>query len=158
MFSQHGPVVTKMEFNILDSMNSKVVRDNAEDSIPVAFELAPHQANDIKISIDSESVTMPAKLRGSFTYMVLIPRRPTTDWLQVGNPGEVKQNVLDFQLPMLCSSFVTPVQCTQVDQMQPRSSLNRLVRRSLQVSWAVEPYAPLSQLRSQRALTSRLLS
>ncbi|KAK3755607.1 hypothetical protein QZH41_017603, partial [Actinostola sp. cb2023] len=82
--------VKSMEFNVLDSLNTKLIRPigcSSCDSVPVPFHLLPGSSNEGQFAFTVENITMQQKLRGTLTYMIKV--RTTT-----GSPTIVSEQWL----------------------------------------------------------------
>uniref|UniRef100_UPI00398EA743 AP-3 complex subunit delta-1 isoform X2 n=1 Tax=Pristiophorus japonicus TaxID=55135 RepID=UPI00398EA743 len=90
-----------MEFNVLDSLNTKLVRpegSSIHDGISVPFQLPPEVSNEARFVFTVESIVMPQKLKGTLTFIV-----KTDD----GSSHEK----LDFKLHFTCTSYMITTPC-----------------------------------------------
>ncbi|XP_058941253.2 AP-3 complex subunit delta-1 isoform X1 [Pocillopora verrucosa] len=96
--------IKSMEFNVLDSLNTKLIRpigSSSRDSVPVPFHLLPESSNEGQFAFTVESIVMVQKLRGTLTYMIKDDEGSTSE-------------KMDFSLFLPCSSFLisTPLSST----------------------------------------------
>ncbi|XP_067872412.1 AP-3 complex subunit delta-1 isoform X2 [Heterodontus francisci] len=90
-----------MEFNVLDSLNTKLVRSegsSTHDGISVPFQLPPEVSNEARFVFTVESIVMPQKLKGTLAFIV-----KTDD----GSSHEK----LDFKLHFTCTSYMITTPC-----------------------------------------------
>ncbi|XP_043911427.1 AP-3 complex subunit delta-1 [Protopterus annectens] len=90
-----------MEFNVLDSLNTKLIRpegSTVHDGIPVPFQLPPGIANEARFVFTVQSVVMPQKLKGTLTYIVK-------------NEDGSSHEKLDFKLHFSCTSYLITTPC-----------------------------------------------
>ncbi|XP_064462868.1 AP-3 complex subunit delta-1-like isoform X1 [Ornithodoros turicata] len=104
----------EMELNILDTLNTKLVRGieahaGIQDGIRVPFQLPPGAANEAQFGFKVQSVNMPQRLRGTFTYMA-----PSVD-------GGLTHEKLDLKLHL-------PVSCYLLGTMHKRDTFSELLR------------------------------
>jgi len=74
----------------------RLIRDpnqGSHDAVPVPFSLLPTSRNECQLQMTAASVTMPQRMRGTITYMV------------VEDDG-TSQEKLDFKLHLPCSSYL----------------------------------------------------
>ncbi|CAH3027442.1 unnamed protein product [Porites evermanni] len=67
--------IKSMEFNVLDSLNTKLIRpigSSSHDSVPVPFHLLPGCSNEGQFAFTVESIVMAQKLRGTLTYVIKV--------------------------------------------------------------------------------------
>ena len=66
--------VQKLEFNVVDSLNMKMVRqtESSQDPILVPFTLPPNMTNEGQFAFTLESCVMCQFLRGVLTYIVKV--------------------------------------------------------------------------------------
>ncbi|RMX51650.1 hypothetical protein pdam_00021484 [Pocillopora damicornis] len=96
--------IKSMEFNVLDSLNTKLIRpigSSSRDSVPVPFHLLPESSNEGQFAFTVESIVMVQKLRGTLTYVIKDDEGSTSE-------------KMDFSLFLPCSSFLisTPLSST----------------------------------------------
>lgn len=96
--------IKSMEFNVLDSLNTKLIRpigSSSHDSVPVPFHLLPGCSNEGQFAFTVESIVMTQKLRGTLTYVIKDDEGSTSE-------------KMDFSLFLPCSSFLisTPLSST----------------------------------------------
>lgn len=96
--------IKSMEFNVLDSLNTKLIRpigSSSHDSVPVPFHLLPGCSNEGQFAFTVESIVMAQKLRGTLTYVIKDDEGSTSE-------------KMDFSLFLPCSSFLisTPLSST----------------------------------------------
>ncbi|XP_065844476.1 AP-3 complex subunit delta-1-like [Oscarella lobularis] len=90
-----------MEFNVLDSLNTKMIRpigSPSHDGIQVPFQLPPGIANEAQFAFMVDGIQMPQKLRGTLTYMIKRSDGATSE-------------KLDFKLSFPCSGFIYSATC-----------------------------------------------
>ncbi|XP_022244281.1 AP-3 complex subunit delta-1-like [Limulus polyphemus] len=93
--NQCGYHVKELEFNILDTLNTRLARGtdgNNQNSVKVPFQLPPGTTNEGQFAFDVDKVVMPQMLRGTFTYMIV------TD-------GGSTHEKLDFKLHLPVSAY-----------------------------------------------------
>ncbi|KAH9366489.1 hypothetical protein HPB48_020876 [Haemaphysalis longicornis] len=75
IFTNQSPFQLKeMELNILDTLNTKMLRGvgaSPHDGIKVPFQLPTGTANEGQFAFSVESISMPQRLRGTLTYMLM---------------------------------------------------------------------------------------
>lgn len=96
--------IKSMEFNVIDSLNTKLIRpigSSSRDSVPVPFHLLPESSNEGQFAFTVESINMAQKLRGTLTYVIKDDEGSTSE-------------KMDFSLFLPCSSFLisTPLSST----------------------------------------------
>ncbi|XP_078354382.1 AP-3 complex subunit delta-1-like [Oculina patagonica] len=96
--------IKSLEFNVLDSLNTKLVRpigSSSHDSVPVPFHLLPGSSNEGQFAFFVESIVMAQKLRGTLTYVIKDDEGSTSE-------------KMDFSVFFPCSSFLiaTPLSST----------------------------------------------
>uniref|UniRef100_A0A673MQH2 AP-3 complex subunit delta-1 n=1 Tax=Sinocyclocheilus rhinocerous TaxID=307959 RepID=A0A673MQH2_9TELE len=90
-----------MEFNVLDSLNSKLQRPEgagAHDSLTVPFQLPPGVSNEARFVFSVQSIVMPQKLKGTLTFIVKSDESSTHE-------------KLDFKLHFTCTSYLITTPC-----------------------------------------------
>uniref|UniRef100_A0A8C4T390 AP-3 complex subunit delta-1 n=1 Tax=Erpetoichthys calabaricus TaxID=27687 RepID=A0A8C4T390_ERPCA len=90
-----------MEFNVLDSLNTRLVRPSGasvHDGIAVPFQLPPGVSNEARFVFTVQSIVMPQKLKGTLTFIV-----KTED-------GSTHEK-LDFKLHFTCTSYLITTPC-----------------------------------------------
>ncbi|XP_016356158.1 AP-3 complex subunit delta-1-like isoform X2 [Sinocyclocheilus anshuiensis] len=90
-----------MEFNVLDSLNSKLQRPEgagAHDSLTVPFQLPPGISNEARFVFSVQSIVMPQKLKGTLTFIVKSDESSTHE-------------KLDFKLHFTCTSYLITTPC-----------------------------------------------
>ncbi|KAF7702997.1 hypothetical protein HF521_022004 [Silurus meridionalis] len=90
-----------MEFNVLDSLNSKLQRpDDAgpHDGLVVPFQLPPGVSNEARFVFSVQSIIMPQKLKGTLTFIVKSEDSSTHE-------------KLDFKLHFTCTSYLITTPC-----------------------------------------------
>ncbi|XP_037106382.1 AP-3 complex subunit delta-1 isoform X3 [Syngnathus acus] len=90
-----------MEFNVLDSLNSKLQRPEgagAHDGLTVPFQLPPGVSNEARFVFTVQSIVMPQKLKGTLTFIVK-------------NEDSSTHEKLDFKLHFTCSSYLITTPC-----------------------------------------------
>ncbi|XP_076811887.1 AP-3 complex subunit delta-1-like isoform X4 [Clavelina lepadiformis] len=88
--------IKNIEFNILDTLNTRLVRtggENSHDAVPIPFSLPALSRNECQLQLTASSVTMPQRMRGTVTYMVQ-------------DQEHTKQEKLDFKLHLPCSAYL----------------------------------------------------
>ncbi|XP_058871073.1 AP-3 complex subunit delta-1-like isoform X3 [Acipenser ruthenus] len=102
IFENKGSSFLKsMEFNVMDSLNTKLVRPegaSVHDGIAVPFQLPPGVSNEARFVFTVQSIIMPQKLKGTLTFIV-----KTED----GSSHEK----LDFKLLFTCTSYLITTPC-----------------------------------------------
>lgn len=96
--------IKSMEFNVLDSLNTQLIRPigySSRDSVPVPFHLLPDSSNEGQFAFTVENIVMSQKLRGTLTYVMKDDEGSTSE-------------KMDFSLFLPCSSFLisTPLSST----------------------------------------------
>lgn len=96
--------IKSMEFNVLDSLNTQLIRPigcSSRDSVPVPFHLLPDSSNEGQFAFTVEDIVMSQKLRGTLTYVIKDDEGSTSE-------------KMDFSLFLPCSSFLlsTPLSST----------------------------------------------
>ncbi|XP_061634987.1 AP-3 complex subunit delta-1 isoform X6 [Phyllopteryx taeniolatus] len=90
-----------MEFNVLDSLNSKLQRPEgagAHDGLTVPFQLPPGVSNEARFVFTVQSIVMPQKLKGTLTFIVK-------------NEDSSTHEKLDFKLHFTCTSYLITTPC-----------------------------------------------
>uniref|UniRef100_A0AAQ4R7Q1 AP-3 complex subunit delta n=1 Tax=Gasterosteus aculeatus aculeatus TaxID=481459 RepID=A0AAQ4R7Q1_GASAC len=88
-----------MEFNVLDSLNSKLQRPEGSgphDGLTVPFQLPPGVSNEARFVFTVQSIVMPQKLKGTLTFIV---------------KDSSTHEKLDFKLHFTCSSYLITTPC-----------------------------------------------
>uniref|UniRef100_A0A3Q1I2F4 Adaptor related protein complex 3 subunit delta 1 n=1 Tax=Acanthochromis polyacanthus TaxID=80966 RepID=A0A3Q1I2F4_9TELE len=89
-----------MEFNVLDSLNSKLQRPEGSgphDGLTVPFQLPP-VSNEARFVFTVQSIVMPQKLKGTLTFIVK-------------NEDSSTHEKLDFKLHFTCTSYLITTPC-----------------------------------------------
>uniref|UniRef100_A0A3B4H767 AP-3 complex subunit delta-1 n=1 Tax=Pundamilia nyererei TaxID=303518 RepID=A0A3B4H767_9CICH len=87
-----------MEFNVLDSLNSKLQRPEGSgphDGLTVPFQLPP-VSNEARFVFTVQSIVMPQKLKGTLTFI---------------NEDSSTHEKLDFKLHFTCTSYLITTPC-----------------------------------------------
>ncbi|XP_077082717.1 AP-3 complex subunit delta-1 isoform X2 [Siphateles boraxobius] len=90
-----------MEFNVLDSLNSKLQRPDGagpHDGLTVPFQLPPGVSNEARFVFSVQSIVMPQKLKGTLTFIVKSEESSTHE-------------KLDFKLHFTCTSYLITTPC-----------------------------------------------
>ncbi|XP_072295284.1 AP-3 complex subunit delta-1 isoform X3 [Eucyclogobius newberryi] len=90
-----------MEFNVLDSLNSKLQRPEGSgphDGLVVPFQLPPGVSNEARFVFTVQSIVMPQKLKGTLTFIVKDEESSTHE-------------KLDFKLHFTCTSYLITTPC-----------------------------------------------
>uniref|UniRef100_A0A1A8C7D2 AP-3 complex subunit delta-1 n=1 Tax=Nothobranchius kadleci TaxID=1051664 RepID=A0A1A8C7D2_NOTKA len=90
-----------MEFNVLDSLNSKLQRPEGSgphDSLTIPFQLPPGVSNEARFVFTVQSIIMPQKLKGTLTFIVK-------------NEESSTHEKLDFKLHFTCTSYLITTPC-----------------------------------------------
>ncbi|TNN59664.1 AP-3 complex subunit delta-1 [Liparis tanakae] len=90
-----------MEFNVLDSLNSKLQRPEGSgphDGLTVPFQLPPGVSNEARFVFTVQSIVMQQKLKGTLTFIVKSEDSSTHE-------------KLDFKLHFTCSSYLITTPC-----------------------------------------------
>ncbi|XP_071005356.1 AP-3 complex subunit delta-1-like isoform X1 [Oncorhynchus clarkii lewisi] len=93
--------IKSMEFNVMDSLNSKLQRPERagpHDSLTVPFHLPPGISNEARFIFSVQSIVMPQKLKGTLTFIV-----KTEDFST--------HEKLDFKLHFTCTSYLITTPC-----------------------------------------------
>uniref|UniRef100_A0AAQ6AGN3 AP-3 complex subunit delta domain-containing protein n=1 Tax=Amphiprion ocellaris TaxID=80972 RepID=A0AAQ6AGN3_AMPOC len=89
-----------MEFNVLDSLNSKLQRPEGSgphDGLTVPFQLPPGVSNEARFVFTVQSIVMPQKLKGTLTFIVKV--------------DSSTHEKLDFKLHFTCTSYLITTPC-----------------------------------------------
>uniref|UniRef100_A0A3B5LR25 AP-3 complex subunit delta-1 n=1 Tax=Xiphophorus couchianus TaxID=32473 RepID=A0A3B5LR25_9TELE len=89
-----------MEFNVLDSLNSKLQRPEGSgphDGLVVPFQLPPGVSNEARFVFTVQSIVMPQKLKGTLTFIVKV--------------DDSTHEKLDFKLHFTCTSYLITTPC-----------------------------------------------
>ncbi|XP_061097905.1 AP-3 complex subunit delta-1 isoform X2 [Conger conger] len=90
-----------MEFNVLDSLNTKLQRPEGagpHDALTVPFQLPPGVSNEARFVFSVQSIIMPQKLKGTLAFIVKSEESSTHE-------------KLDFKLHFTCSSYLITTPC-----------------------------------------------
>uniref|UniRef100_A0A3Q3R8W4 AP-3 complex subunit delta-1 n=1 Tax=Monopterus albus TaxID=43700 RepID=A0A3Q3R8W4_MONAL len=90
-----------MEFNVLDSLNTKLQRPEGSgphDGLAVPFQLPPGVSNEAQFVFTVQSIVMPQKLKGTLTFIVK-------------NEDSSTHEKLDFKLHFTCTSYLITTPC-----------------------------------------------
>ncbi|XP_061594169.1 AP-3 complex subunit delta-1 isoform X4 [Cololabis saira] len=90
-----------MEFNVLDSLNSKLQRPEGSgphDGLTVPFQLPPGVSNEARFVFTVQSIIMSQKLKGTLTFIVK-------------NEDSSTHEKLDFKLHFTCTSYLITTPC-----------------------------------------------
>ncbi|XP_054902454.1 AP-3 complex subunit delta-1 isoform X5 [Poeciliopsis prolifica] len=90
-----------MEFNVLDSLNSKLQRPEGSgphDGLVVPFQLPPGVSNEARFVFTVQSIVMPQKLKGTLTFIVK-------------NEDDSTHEKVDFKLHFTCTSYLITTPC-----------------------------------------------
>ncbi|KAJ8374442.1 hypothetical protein SKAU_G00050220 [Synaphobranchus kaupii] len=90
-----------MEFNVLDSLNSKLQRPEGagpHDGLAVPFQLPPGVSNEARYVFSVQSIVMPQKLKGTLTFIIKSEESSTHE-------------KLDFKLHFTCTSYLITTPC-----------------------------------------------
>lgn len=91
--------IKDMEFNVLDSLNVKLVRiPESQDAVKVPFTLPPSAQNEAQFAFTVENINTPQRLKGTLTYIL-----KTED-------GSLHDKI-DFKLNVMCSSYLVALPC-----------------------------------------------
>ncbi|XP_071261939.1 AP-3 complex subunit delta-1-like isoform X4 [Salvelinus alpinus] len=93
--------IKSMEFNVMDSLNSKLQRPEGagpHDSLTVPFQLPPGISNEARFIFSVQSIVMPQKLKGTLTFIVKTEDSSTHE-------------KLDFKLHFTCTSYLITTPC-----------------------------------------------
>ncbi|XP_029541928.1 AP-3 complex subunit delta-1-like isoform X4 [Oncorhynchus nerka] len=93
--------IKSMEFNVMDSLNSKLQRPEGagpHDSLTVPFHLPPGISNEARFIFSVQSIVMPQKLKGTLTFIVKTEDSSTHE-------------KLDFKLHFTCTSYLITTPC-----------------------------------------------
>jgi AP-3 complex subunit delta-1 len=95
--------LVSMEFNVLDSLNTKLQRSvgaSSQEGLPIPFQLPPGSANECQFIFVVQEFYMPQKLRGTVTYMTK-------------SDDSTAHNKIDFKLCLNPSCFICPTPLPQ---------------------------------------------
>uniref|UniRef100_A0A4W5QNV7 AP-3 complex subunit delta-1 n=1 Tax=Hucho hucho TaxID=62062 RepID=A0A4W5QNV7_9TELE len=93
--------IKSMEFNVLDSLNSKLQRHDGagpHDGLTVPFQLPPGISNEARFIFSVQNIVMPQKLKGTLTFIVKTDDSSTHE-------------KLDFKLHFTCTSYLITTPC-----------------------------------------------
>ncbi|KAM9480149.1 AP-3 complex subunit delta-1-like isoform 16-T16 [Salvelinus alpinus] len=93
--------IKSMEFNVLDSLNSKLQRPDGagpHDGLTVPFQLPPGISNEARFIFSVQNIVMPQKLKGTLTFIVKTDDSSTHE-------------KLDFKLHFTCTSYLITTPC-----------------------------------------------
>ncbi|XP_070195049.1 AP-3 complex subunit delta-1-like isoform X2 [Littorina saxatilis] len=122
-----------LEFNVLDTLNTKLVRGmghSNSDAVKVPFTLPAGTQNEGQFAFGVEEITAPQKLRGTLTYIL-----KSAD-------GSSHEKV-DFKINLPCSSYLLTLPCKSEDFADLLGSGDLTAKSSINV--AVEA-VPLSHI------------
>uniref|UniRef100_A0A8C7IJY1 AP-3 complex subunit delta-1 n=1 Tax=Oncorhynchus kisutch TaxID=8019 RepID=A0A8C7IJY1_ONCKI len=94
--------IKSMEFNVMDSLNSKLQRPEGagpHDSLTVPFHLPPGISSEARFIFSVQSIVMPQKLKGTLTFIV---------------KDSSTHEKLDFKLHFTCTSYLITTPCYSV--------------------------------------------
>jgi len=93
--------IYSIEFNILDTLNTKLVKDNNNSGgiIKIPFNLVANSKYDFQIYFTVDDCTFAQKLKGTLTYM-----------LKSATVSSVQEKI-DFKLNLSCSSYLVQSSC-----------------------------------------------
>uniref|UniRef100_A0A4W4FYV5 AP-3 complex subunit delta domain-containing protein n=1 Tax=Electrophorus electricus TaxID=8005 RepID=A0A4W4FYV5_ELEEL len=93
-----------MEFNVLDSLNSKLQRPEGaspHDGLVVPFQLPPGVSNEARFVFSVQSIVMPQKLKGTLTFIVKVrPSKHVTEvdaYAKLLESGDLKSSSLKLE-------------------------------------------------------------
>nr|CAB3222285.1 AP-3 complex subunit delta-1 [Phallusia mammillata] len=113
-----------IEFNVLDTLNTKLVRDsskNSHDAVPIPFSLPPLSRNECQLQMTAASVTMPQRMRGTVTYML-------------AEKDGTSQEKIDFKLHIPCSAYLVTKPCSSSNFTKLLSSGDITDKSSLRIT------------------------
>nr|XP_023699707.1 AP-3 complex subunit delta-1-like isoform X2 [Paramormyrops kingsleyae] len=90
-----------MEFNVLDSLNSKLQRPEGaspHEAVTIPFQLPPGVSNEARFVFSVQSIVMPQKLKGTLAFIVKSEDSSTHE-------------KLDFKLHFTCTSYMITTPC-----------------------------------------------
>ncbi|KAM4808513.1 AP-3 complex subunit delta-1 [Rhinophrynus dorsalis] len=99
--NQSQSFLKNMEFNVLDSLNTKMLRPegtSVHDGIPVPFQLPPGVSNEAQFVFTVQSIVLPQKLKGTLSFIVK------------DEEGSAHEKI-DFKLHFSCSSYLIMTPC-----------------------------------------------
>uniref|UniRef100_A0A3B3TAF1 AP-3 complex subunit delta n=1 Tax=Paramormyrops kingsleyae TaxID=1676925 RepID=A0A3B3TAF1_9TELE len=88
-----------MEFNVLDSLNSKLQRPEGaspHEAVTIPFQLPPGVSNEARFVFSVQSIVMPQKLKGTLAFIV---------------KDSSTHEKLDFKLHFTCTSYMITTPC-----------------------------------------------
>ncbi|KAL3868900.1 hypothetical protein ACJMK2_041656 [Sinanodonta woodiana] len=97
--------IKDLEFNVLDSINTKLNRGiglSSHEAVKVPFILPPNIMNEGQFAFTFQSISQPSKLKGTLTYIV-----KTDD-------GSTHEK-LDFRISFPCSTYILATPCNGPD-------------------------------------------
>ncbi|PVD23927.1 hypothetical protein C0Q70_17203 [Pomacea canaliculata] len=97
--------VKDIEFNILDSLNTRLIRglgQSHHDAVKVPFTLPPATQNEGQFAFTVDSIVVPQKMRGTLTYIVKTSDSST-------------QEKVDFRINLPCSAYLLNSPCKSDD-------------------------------------------
>ncbi|XP_032234708.1 AP-3 complex subunit delta-1 isoform X2 [Nematostella vectensis] len=122
--------VKSIEFNVLDSLNTKLIRPigySSRDSVPVPFQLPPGSSNEGQFAFTVESIVMAQRLRGTLTYMIKDADGSTSE-------------KMDFSIILPCSAFLvaSPLSSSDFASLLGSGSLTNKASTKFKTSEEVE--------------------
>ncbi|KAG7456877.1 hypothetical protein MATL_G00240590 [Megalops atlanticus] len=99
--NKSNSVLKSMEFNVLDSLNAKLIRPEGagpHEGLTVPFQLPPGGSNEVRFVFSVQCIAMPQKLKGTLTFIIKSEDSSTHE-------------KLDFKLHFTCSSYLITTPC-----------------------------------------------
>ncbi|XP_053752831.1 AP-3 complex subunit delta-1 isoform X2 [Panthera pardus] len=99
--NQSSSFLKGMEFNVLDSLNTRLARpegSSVHDGVPVPFQLPPGISNEAQFVFTIQSIVMAQKLKGTLSFIAK------------NDEGSTHEK-LDFKLHFSCTSYLVTTPC-----------------------------------------------
>ncbi|XP_053076160.1 AP-3 complex subunit delta-1 isoform X2 [Acinonyx jubatus] len=99
--NQSSSFLKGMEFNVLDSLNTRLARpegSSVHDGVPVPFQLPPGIANEAQFVFTIQSIVTAQKLKGTLSFIAK------------NDEGSTHEK-LDFKLHFSCTSYLVTTPC-----------------------------------------------
>lgn len=122
-----------LEFNILDSLNTKLVRGpgiSSHEPIKVQFDLPAETQNESQFAFTVESIQMAQKLKGTLTYVIKVDEGYTHE-------------KIDFKMVLPCTSYLCGLPCNGDAFAKLLSSGDLLEKYSSQFAIEEADFPPL---------------
>ncbi|XP_058584449.1 AP-3 complex subunit delta-1 isoform X1 [Neofelis nebulosa] len=99
--NQSSSFLKGMEFNVLDSLNTRLARpegSSVHDGVPVPFQLPPGISNEAQFVFTVQSIVVAQKLKGTLSFIAK------------NDEGSTHEK-LDFKLHFSCTSYLVATPC-----------------------------------------------